>query len=54
MIQLAKDKAEIESDTINYESSVINSARGAKRFLSRIEEDIGAKKLAVKPSFLRS
>ena len=54
MISLARDKAEIESDAIQLESSNINSASGTKRFLARIEEDIGIKKLKLKPTFLKS
>eukprot|EP00347_Sterkiella_histriomuscorum_P000526 403375513 len=56
MIQLAQDQHELDTDNLNLESSNINSACGTKRFLQRIEEDIGIKKskFMQKPSFMKS
>lgn len=39
----------------NYESDLINSARETKRFLQKVEADIGLKKaLYAKPHFLKN
>lgn len=56
MIQLVKDQHDLDTDNLNLESSNINSAGGTKRFLQRIEEDIGLRKAKYvhKPSFMKN
>jgi hypothetical protein len=41
LIQLARDQHDLQSGNFDLESENINSARGTKNFLKRVEEDIG-------------
>ncbi|CDW88560.1 UNKNOWN [Stylonychia lemnae] len=55
MIQLAQDDEAIKNNQVYLESSQINSASGTKKFLQRIEDEIGFSKqqFATKPSFMK-
>lgn len=56
MIQLAKDDKDLQNNEFHLESQNINSARGTKNFLKRIEEDIGVQKSKYlsRPGFMKS
>ncbi len=45
MLIMARDEQDMATDNLNLESQNIDSARGTKKFLDRIENDIGVQKI---------
>ena len=45
MLAMARDDQDLASNNLNLESSNINSVGGTKRFLQKVENDIGVKKI---------